>query len=86
MENEWPIGDESTWKTAIKAQEIDAEDPQDVANTVVRHVTTTLARQAFNLDDVSGTFLPLTSPFPRQRELGGLLPPYVRLERLGLIT
>jgi len=73
MENEWPIGDESTWKTAIKAQEIDAEDPQDVANTVVRHVTTTLARQAFNLDDVSGTFLPLTFPLSASTRTRGIV-------------
>lgn len=49
----WPLGDESTWKTAIKAEELDPEDVQGVANTVVRHVSTTLARQAANMDTVS---------------------------------
>jgi starch phosphorylase len=53
IEGEWPIGDEDTWKTALKAQTVDPDDPQDVANSVVRHVTTSLARQAFNIDDVS---------------------------------
>lgn len=41
------------WKTALKAEEVDKEDVQGVANTVVRHVTTTLARQAINLDDLA---------------------------------
>lgn len=50
---EWPVGDESTWKTALKANEVEADDSQGVANNIVRHVTTSLARQAGNLDDVS---------------------------------
>nr|XP_031862304.1 uncharacterized protein CI109_002269 [Kwoniella shandongensis]KAA5529376.1 hypothetical protein CI109_002269 [Kwoniella shandongensis] len=53
MENEWPIGDETTWKTALKSLDIDKENPQDVANTVVRHVTTSLARQAGNMDTLA---------------------------------
>lgn len=53
MDDEWPLGDESTWKKALKSQAIDPEDSQAVANTIVRHTTTTLARQAFNMDDVS---------------------------------
>ncbi|KAK8843410.1 hypothetical protein IAR55_007067 [Kwoniella newhampshirensis] len=53
MEGEWPIGDEKTWKSALKAMEIDKENPQDVANTVVRHVTTSLARQAGNMDTLA---------------------------------
>ncbi|WVQ93324.1 hypothetical protein IAU59_000392 [Kwoniella sp. CBS 9459] len=53
MENEWPIGDETTWKKALKAMEFDHEDEQEVANTVVRHVTTSLARQAYNIDTVA---------------------------------
>ncbi|WVQ81442.1 hypothetical protein IAT38_003566 [Cryptococcus sp. DSM 104549] len=52
IEGEWPIGDESTWKTAFKEMEIDKEDPQDVANTIVRHVATSLARQPANIDEV----------------------------------
>lgn len=61
LEGEWPIGDEATWKTALKAQEVDPDDAQDVANSVVRHVTTSLARQAFNLDDVSADACPDTA-------------------------
>lgn len=57
MDGEWPVGDENTWKAALKAQDIDPDDAQEVANTVVKHVTTTLARQAINLDDVSACTL-----------------------------
>ncbi|RXK39024.1 starch phosphorylase [Tremella mesenterica] len=53
MEGEWPIGDEDTWKTALKAEEMEPNDVQGVANRVVRHVTTTLARQAFNVDELA---------------------------------
>ena len=49
---EWPLGDESTWKEALKAQTVDPESAQEVANSIVRHTTTTLGRQAFNMDDV----------------------------------
>ena len=52
MEDEWPVGDETTWKEALKALDIDPEDTRAVATTVVRHVTTSLARQAANVDDV----------------------------------
>lgn len=51
--DESPIGDPDVWRTALKAEDVDKEDIQGVANTVVRHVTTTLARQAVNMDDVS---------------------------------
>lgn len=50
---EWPLGDESTWKEALKAQTVDGDDSQAVANSIVRHTTTTLGRQAFNMDEVS---------------------------------
>ncbi|WVW79209.1 hypothetical protein I302_101175 [Kwoniella bestiolae CBS 10118] len=53
MEDEWPIGDEKTWKTALKDMEFDHEDEQEVANTVVRHVSTSLARQAYNIDAIA---------------------------------
>ncbi|KAK1922468.1 carbohydrate phosphorylase-domain-containing protein [Papiliotrema laurentii] len=53
MEDEWPVGDETTWKEALKALDIDPEDTQAVATTVVRHVTTSLARQAANVDDLA---------------------------------
>ncbi|KAJ9110464.1 hypothetical protein QFC19_001590 [Naganishia cerealis] len=45
----WPIGDEKTWKDALAADE--ERDAESVAKHVVHHVSTTLARQAFNLDD-----------------------------------
>lgn len=32
--------------------EIDKENPQDVANTIVRHVNTSLGRQVYNVDEV----------------------------------
>ena len=53
MDQEWPLGDENTWKQALKSQAVDPDDAQGVANMIVRHTTTTLARQAFNMDDVS---------------------------------
>ena len=37
----------------MKAQTVDGEDSQAVANSIVRHTTTTLGRQAFNMDEVS---------------------------------
>ena len=52
MDDEWPLGDEKTWRTALDAEDIDQSDTQAVANNVVRHVTTSLARQASNLDNV----------------------------------
>lgn len=54
-DEEWPLGDESTWKKALKAQTVDPDDSQAVANTIIRHTTTTLARQAFNMDEVGST-------------------------------
>ncbi|KAL1406048.1 Non-essential glycogen phosphorylase [Vanrija albida] len=51
-DDEWTVGDAQTWKTAIEAEQVDKDDVQGVANTVVRHVTTTLARQAGNLDEL----------------------------------
>ncbi|KAI5452290.1 Non-essential glycogen phosphorylase [Naganishia albida] len=48
-ETTWPIGDEKTWKDALAADE--EKDVDSVARHVVHHVSTTLARQAFNLDD-----------------------------------
>lgn len=52
MPGEWPIGDELTWREGKKAMEIDKENPQDVANTIVRHVNTSLGRQVYNVDEV----------------------------------
>jgi starch phosphorylase len=45
----------------LKAQTVDPDDSQAVANTIVRHTTTTLGRQAFNMDDVSSFFLSTSS-------------------------
>ncbi|KIR52496.1 starch phosphorylase [Cryptococcus gattii Ru294] len=53
MPGEWPIGDELTWREGKKAMEIDKENPQDVANTIVRHVNTSLGRQVYNVDEVA---------------------------------
>jgi starch phosphorylase len=53
VEDESPIGDPKVWKEALKANDVDTQDTQQVANTVVRHVTTTLARQAANLDELA---------------------------------
>jgi hypothetical protein len=64
-EGEWPLGDEATWKNALKANEVDEDDVQGVASTVVKHVTTTLARQAFNLNDVSSYQQDLTDDSAR---------------------
>ena len=55
-DEDWTMGDEKTWKTALKADEVDPNDVQGVANSVVRHVTTTRARQAGNLDTVGCSF------------------------------
>jgi starch phosphorylase len=45
----WPRGDEKTWKAGIRG--VDAT-VQDVTAHIVNHVQTTIARQAYNLDDV----------------------------------
>lgn len=52
VHDESPIGDPKVWKTALDAEKVDRDDVQAVANTVVRHVTTTLARQAANIDEL----------------------------------
>ncbi|ORX39038.1 carbohydrate phosphorylase-domain-containing protein [Kockovaella imperatae] len=52
-DEDWPIGDKTTWQTAMQAEEVDPENTQDVANSIVRHVTTTLARQAINVDTLA---------------------------------
>ncbi|KAG7562385.1 hypothetical protein FFLO_02165 [Filobasidium floriforme] len=48
-ETKWPIGDEKTWKDALKADE--EKDVKSIAAHVVHHVSTTLARQPFNAND-----------------------------------
>ena len=75
IEGNWPVGDESTWKAALDAQEVDPEDTQEVANTIVKHVTTTLARQALNLDDVSAALIALPPCTPWHAPLGGMNTP-----------
>ncbi|KAL7421344.1 Non-essential glycogen phosphorylase [Cryptotrichosporon argae] len=49
----WPIGDATTWRTALEADKVKPNDVQGVANGVVRHVTNTLARQAINVDELA---------------------------------
>lgn len=51
--DDFPVGEPEVWKTALKSEEVDKDDVQGVANTVVRHVTTTLARQASNIDELA---------------------------------
>lgn len=45
----WPIGDEKTWKDALRDDE--EKDVKTLASHVVHHVTATLARQPFTADD-----------------------------------
>ncbi|KDN36371.1 hypothetical protein RSAG8_10879, partial [Rhizoctonia solani AG-8 WAC10335] len=44
----WPLGDEKTWKAGIRGVSTTKEE---IANRIVNHVQTTIARQAYNLDD-----------------------------------
>ncbi|GBE87017.1 Glycogen phosphorylase [Sparassis crispa] len=45
----WPRGDETVWKAAIRG--VDTDVPS-ITKSVVNHVQTSLARQAYNLDDL----------------------------------
>ncbi|KAJ8690782.1 Non-essential glycogen phosphorylase [Pleurotus ostreatus] len=45
----WPRGDETVWKTNMRG--VDA-DVGDITKSVVNHVQTSLARQAYNLDNL----------------------------------
>ncbi|KAF8519332.1 glycosyltransferase family 35 protein [Hysterangium stoloniferum] len=45
----WPIGDEATWKKGLR--NVSTDVPQ-ITDSIVHHVQTSLARQAYNLDDV----------------------------------
>lgn len=45
----WPRGDEKTWKNALA--EAPATDDESIVKSIVRHVQTTLGRQAYNLDN-----------------------------------
>ncbi|KAF8200227.1 glycogen phosphorylase [Pholiota molesta] len=47
--DKWPRGDEKTWKDGQKTVD---KDVQDVTRNFVGHVQTSLARQAYNLDDL----------------------------------
>ncbi|KAM0745731.1 glycosyltransferase family 35 protein [Meredithblackwellia eburnea MCA 4105] len=52
--NEVFPGDAATWKTAVKDVNDDLkEDSTTIANSIVKHVATTLARAPFNVDDLS---------------------------------
>ncbi|KAI0078412.1 glycosyltransferase family 35 protein [Panus rudis PR-1116 ss-1] len=44
----WPRGDEQTWKAGLRGVD---KDVPDVTKSFVNHVQTSLARQAYNLDD-----------------------------------
>ncbi|KIY66143.1 glycosyltransferase family 35 protein [Cylindrobasidium torrendii FP15055 ss-10] len=48
----WPRGDEKTWKDAIRGPDTDTTS---ITKSVVNHVQTSLARQAYNLD-TSGAY------------------------------
>jgi starch phosphorylase len=45
----WPVGDEKTWKAGLQTVKGDASA---ITSSIVHHVQTTLARQAYNLDDL----------------------------------
>ncbi|KAB5590162.1 Starch phosphorylase [Ceratobasidium theobromae] len=44
----WPRGDEKTWKAGIRSV---SQTKEEIASRIVNHVQTTIARQAYNLDD-----------------------------------
>ncbi|KAG5642659.1 hypothetical protein DXG03_002371 [Asterophora parasitica] len=46
---QWPRGDEKTWKSAIRGLDTDVES---ITKSFVNHVQTSLARQPHNLDDL----------------------------------
>ncbi|KAF7307131.1 Alpha-1,4 glucan phosphorylase [Mycena indigotica] len=43
----WPLGDEKTWKSALRGVEADVES---LTKSIVNHVQTSLSRQPYNLD------------------------------------
>ncbi|KAG6830923.1 hypothetical protein H0H92_013851 [Tricholoma furcatifolium] len=45
----WPRGDETVWKTSMRGPDKDIES---ITKSFVNHVQTSLARQAYNLDDL----------------------------------
>jgi starch phosphorylase len=44
----WPRGDEAAWKSGLRGVETDVEP---ITKSIVHHVQTTIARQAYNIDD-----------------------------------
>lgn len=44
----WPRGDESAWKSGLRAVETDEDS---ITKSIVHHVQTTIARQAYNIDE-----------------------------------
>lgn len=50
----WPRGDEKTWKAGIRSV---SQTKEEIASRIVNHVQTTIARQAYNLDDVGSTYI-----------------------------
>lgn len=47
----WPVGDEATWKQALERDLHTTDTVPGITYAVVHHVTTTLARQAWNVDE-----------------------------------
>lgn len=47
VDQSWPLGDQTVWKTALAAQE--DVSIQGLTNDIVHELTTTLARQPYNL-------------------------------------
>ncbi|KIM29179.1 glycosyltransferase family 35 protein [Serendipita vermifera MAFF 305830] len=48
-QEKWPKGDEATWKAGLRG--VDSDVPE-ITKNIVHHVQTTLARQAYNIDDM----------------------------------
>jgi starch phosphorylase len=46
----WPRGDEAAWKSGFRGVETDLAS---ITKSIVGHVQTTLARRAYNIDEVS---------------------------------
>ncbi|KIY50861.1 glycosyltransferase family 35 protein [Fistulina hepatica ATCC 64428] len=46
----WPRGDEATWRAAMR--EADGGDEPSIARSIIGHVQTSLAREAYNIDDL----------------------------------
>jgi starch phosphorylase len=45
----WPRGDEETWKAGLRSVD---QDVSDITKSIVHHIQTSLARQAYNIDNI----------------------------------